>query len=305
MNKMLKAGFFIICALFTLTLFPVTVNADMGPKPSLNIKFKNMGDELCYCTLLADEPNVGRYSVWDGSEENAMHNRNEMYQYSLEYDIWKAFVEYKDTDGYYFIQPEVEKLNETKNLHWSYGIPDRFKILLYYPELDKFAVSGICERYAFFTYYTVDMEGVNISSVEYDGQLSNVYRSFHWKRELISLAIRIFFTMVIEMCIAFAYDFMGKKECLLLVIVNTITQIFLNVLLDIINFTPGHWKFNAVYVALEILVFAIEAVVYSVYMKRFATKAKPTRFYVEYALAANAVSFAAGFTIAKILPGIF
>ena len=83
--------------IFAVTALPITANADMGPKPSVRIQFKNMGDDLCYGTLLSKEACTGPARVWDGT------SRNEQL-YDLDRDIWKAFVDYKDPDGYYFLQ---------------------------------------------------------------------------------------------------------------------------------------------------------------------------------------------------------
>ena len=301
----------LICTLFISTLLPITASADTGPKASVRINFENMGDELCYGTLLSEKPSTGPSSVWNGEEEDAYHNENEYYEYApLDYKTWKAFVDYKDADGYYFLQHSSWKVSETKEINWNYYPPQKFKILLYYPETEKFVVSGICERYAFDTYYTVDMAGVDIGSVDYDEEQSNddrlnAYKSYQYKQEILSLVARILITIAIEMGIALLFGFRGKKALLLLVIVNTVTQIILNVLLNIINFRSGSLALVTGYIGLELVVFAIEAVLYTVLMKKITDKAKPTWFYIVYALVANAVSFGAGLIIANILPGIF
>ena len=45
----------------------------------------------------------------------------------------------------------------TEEHAWTYYSPKSFKILLYFPEQGVFVTSGIYERYAFDSYYTVDM----------------------------------------------------------------------------------------------------------------------------------------------------
>ena len=292
----------LICTLFISTLLPITASADTGPKASVRITFENMGDELCYGTLLSKKPSTGPNSAWDGNEY-------QIYNELIDLDIWRAFVDYEDADGYYFLQIGWQ-VNEKKELAWTYYPPDNFKILLYYPETDKYVVSGICERYAFDTYYTVDMAGVDIGSVEYDENQSNndrldAYKSYQYKQEVLSLVARILITIAIEMGIALLFGFRGKKALLLLVIVNTVTQIILNVLLNIINFRSGSLALVTGYIGLELAVFAIEAVLYTVLMKKITDTAKPTWFYIVYALVANAVSFGTGLIIANILPGIF
>ena len=124
-------------------------------------------------------------------------------------------------------------------------------------------------------------------------------------RTILSLVARILITIAIEMGIALLFGFRGKKALLLLVIVNTVTQIILNVLLNIINFRSGSWAFIAWYIMLELAIFAIEAALYTAFMKKLTGKEKPVLFYGAYSLVANGISFGAGLIIANILPGIF
>lgn len=299
-----------LCSLTVIMIFPVTANADMGPKASVRIIFENMGSELCYGTLLSQKPSTGPASVWDGNEEYARHNENENYDNeTFDYRTWKAFVEYKDTDGYYFLQ-EGWTVSETKQISWTYYPPDSFKILLYYPETQTFVVSGIYERYAFDTYYTVDMNGVNIGSVNYNEEMSTderieAYRSYNFRVEIISLIARILITIAIETVIALLFGFRKKNQFVLLIAVNTATQILLNVILNVINYSSGELAFTVFYILLEIAVFVIEALLYCRFLKKKIENPKENWFYWLYALIANAVSFGAGFIVAKILPGIF
>lgn len=310
-NSIAKFWAGLLCLALTFLLWgPVTARADMGPKPSVHILFENMSDELCYGTLLSDRESTGPSYIWDGTEEYARHNGNENYSWcALDYESWKALVEYEDPDGYFFLQ-EGWKVSEAKEIAWTYYPPDCFKILLYYPETGTFVSSGVYSKYAFDTYYTVDMDGVTIGSVEIDKELSNndrmeAHRSYNYRVEMISLVVRIVGTIVIETVLALLFGFRKKKQLLLLFGVNTATQIALNVLLNIINYNSGQWAFLFFYVLLELLIFVAEAVVYCLVMKRWDEKTKPTWFYVLYAFTANAVSFVTGVYIANVLPGIF
>ena len=147
-------------------LFPIDASADTGPKPSIVIQFKNMGDELCYGTLLSKDKTTGPYSAWDGSEKDMP---DAVY---TDMDIWRAFVDYEDADGYYFLQ-KTFPCSEDKAIEWTYLPPSPFKILLYYPGTNTFISSGIYEKYAFDSYFSVDMNGINIAKVieqEYEKQ---------------------------------------------------------------------------------------------------------------------------------------
>ena len=301
-KKTSKIVVMLLCAVFIITNLSLTASADTGPKASVRILFENMGDELCYGTLLSKYESTGPNSVWDGDEDH-------IYNYNLDLEIWRAFVEYKDTDGYYFLQTGW-KVSNTKEIAWTYYPPPSFKILLYYPETETFAVSGIYEKYAFDTYYTVDMNCVNIGSVEYNEDLStneriDAYRSYNYMQEILSLVARIVITIAIEMAVALLFGFRKKKQLLVLASVNVITQIILNLLLNVINYNSGPLDFVLYYILFEIFVFATEAVLYCTILKKVSENPKKNWYYVLYALVANAVSFGAGFIVAQMLPGIF
>lgn len=304
MKKRKIKQFFIrvLCALFVFMALPMTIHADIGPKASVRIQFKNMPDELCYGTLLSEKESTGPASVWDGIKEHARKDEETA-------DIWNAFVNYKDPDGYYYLQQHY-KVSDTNEIAWTYYPPNRFKILLYYPETGTFVSSGIYERYAFDTYYTVDMEGIDIHNVEYNEELSTnerieAYRSYEYRQEMIGLAVRIVLTIVIEMLVALLFGFREKKQLVILAVVNIITQILLNVGLNIINYNSGSMAFTIFYVLLEAVVFIVEAILYCTLLKKASMKKKKNWYYVLYSFIANLVSFTAGMIIANVIPGIF
>lgn len=301
----------LMCAIMVMMIFPITASADTGPKPSVRIAFENLGDEECWGTLLSRKPSTGPSSAWDGNEEDARHNENPNGQYDWQdfgYDVWKAFVDYDEKDDFYFLQ-EAWKINETKELDWTYYPPNEFKILLYFPETGEYAVSGVYERYAFDSYFTVNMDGAKLS-VDYNEELSsddrlNAYKSYNYGVEIGSLVARIIITIVIEMAIALIFGYREKKQFLLLAGVNSGTQIILNVLLNIINYNSGEMAFVVFYVLFELVVFVIEAILFYHLLNKISIKQKPKWLAVVYALVANVVSFGAGMLIAEWLPGIF
>ena len=287
-RKLTQLIFVFLCLIM---MFPIGVSGDTGPKPSVRIQFKNMGDELCYGTLLSKEESTGPARAWDGEEENINLD-------FVDRDIWEAFVNYEDSDGYYFLQ-WAWKVNDTKELAWTYYPPNEFKVLLYYPETNTFISSDVCKRYAFDTYYTVDMDGIEIGSIKYDENLSgnqrlNMHKSYEFKNEVKALVCRILITVVVEALIGLLFKF-RNKELLYILFINVITQIILNVLLNV--YTGFGYYF--VYLLLELLVFAIEAIFYCFVFK------KKKWHCVLYTLVANVSSFVIGLYLANLLPGLF
>lgn len=295
-------------------LFSFTASADTGPKPSVNITFQNMGDEVCYGTLLSLKDSWGPARAWNGKEApdyyvwegDAVEYKDENGTHK---DIWQKMVEYEDADGFFFLQ-RIWRIDDNHKMNWTYHPPKTFKILLYYPETDSFVSSGIYESYAFDSYYTVNMEGIEIADVNsQEGNSSEkgktdifltLEKSYDYTWETVSLFARIIITIALEIGIALLFAYKGKRELTIICTVNIITQIILNVALNIENYLEGYMAFTAYYVFLEVIVFALEAVIYSAFIKD-----KGKRRNILYALISNGVSFAVGLLISHVIPGIF
>ncbi|NCA93154.1 hypothetical protein EOM82_07960 [bacterium] len=277
-------------AFFAVTESPGTAYADFGPKPSVNITFVNMGDELCYGTLLSKRSSTGPFSAWNGEYE---HNPED-----LTNEIWEAFVQYEDTDGYYFLQA-FRRCDENKSFVWGYYPPTVFKILLYYPESDTFVVSESYESYAFNSYYTVNMDGIS-GAIEGASPILTAEESYNYTREALGLVCRIVVTILLEIGIALLFGFKKKKLLGVITVTNIATQILLNVALNVIRFYNGALIFLIFFVLFEIAVFIIEAIVYGVAFNKVSSTRIPLWKPVLYAFVANLLSFVAGFAIAAL-----
>ena len=286
-----KVFVFLMCLVLMMAM-PITASADMGPKPSVRIEFTGIEGETYYGTLLSLRDSTGPASAWNGNPEYAHYHPGDE-----GYDIWVKFVEYQDTDGYYFLQ-EWWDCSDTNQLNWTYYPPTPFKILLYFPETDTFYVSPVYERYAFDSYFTVDLSA-------YDTDPIMAHQSYDYTWEIISLIARIILTIALELGIALLFGYREKKVLGFLAVVNILTQVTLNVALNIINYNSGALTFTFSYVLFEILVFAIEAIAYAALIKKISSKEQKKGRAVGYAFIANTASFALGLWLAHIIPGIF
>ncbi len=288
MKKITIVPLFII--FFTL-MFPLTINADMGPKPSVVIDFVGLEGETYYATLLSSVESTGPYSALSESKERYRHYN----EGDEDYDIFLKFVEYKDSDGFYFLQ-FFKNCTQTHQFSWTYYPPKVFKILVYFPETDSFIVSdSTYERYAFDSYFTAELSGTSFA----------VHKSYDYSNETLSLIVRIVLTSAIELVIALLFGFRERKQIRFIMLVNLITQIALNVALNAINYKSGAMAFVIFYVLLEIAVFITEAILYNWYLKKHSLKKVPGWKPTVYALAANTASFALGIGLAFWIPGIF
>lgn len=285
----------LICfMLFILTFsFPLVVSADTGPKPSVVVNFSGISDETYYATLLSEEKSTG---PWNYGEE--------YYDYLGDEEVFWKFSDYEDADGYYFLG-FMDDCTDDNSLEWGYYPPERFKVLLYFPERDYFSCSTeTYERYAFDSYYSITLSAPGLDET---GNVSSppemiVQKSYNFTQETLSLIARIILTIAVEIGIALLFGYRNRKSLNIIIITNIITQIVLNVLLNLINFHNGYRSFLVNYIWMEVVVFLIEAKIYSKYIDGKAVTFKRA---VPYALLANVASIIVGIAIAKVLPGIF
>ncbi len=295
----MKKRRFFACFLLVFVLsfaFSIVASADTGPKPSVRITVKGLC-EPAYATLLSEQKSTGPHSAWDGSEETAMHDKNEDFPYDTPYDIWEAFTGYEDADGYYFLQMTERRVEANGECAWVYYPPERFKLLLYFPESDSFAVSGIYERYAFHSYFTVTVG-------EADASLSLV-KSYDYMAETVGLLARIGITLFVELLLALLFFRKEKKLLLPIAVFNVATQILLNLLLARISYKNGALAFMLRYIGCELLVTVIETLLLCFLAPRLSQRPGVQRRAILYAFSANLSSLLLGLWISLYLPSLF
>ena len=285
----------LMCIVIGFFLFPTVAYADIGPKPSVNIDFVGIENKVYYITLLSKEKSTGPYSFsTEPIDENSFlvgeHKKDDL-------QAWQAFRNYNDVDGFYFIE-YFERSNDQNTFNWTYYSPNTFKILIYFPEEDRFAATEIQDKYAFDSYYKVSLS-------ENQTDLT-VERNYNYSTEITSLIARILLTLAVELLIALLFGLRKKSIILFVLAVNVVTQIILNILLNIANYTSGEFAFVFNYIWMELLIILIEAIVFSLYFKKSSTN-KPIKKWVApvYSIVANSASFVIGLFISMKLPGIF
>lgn len=292
-NKSCKSAKRPVCVLLTLlllTVFALPAWADIGPKPSVTVVFDGLMEQPCYATLLSEEESTGPYSFdpeRQSPSEWMVKGDEEMGPLA-----WRAFHDYRDEDGYFFLE-WFQKLDENQQLSWTYFPPERFKVLLYFPDSGIFCKSAVCESYAFDSRFSADLENGGIT----------LHKSYAYGWELASLLVRIAATIALEMALALLFGYASKQALAVILQANLVTQIALNLALNLINFSRGQYAFVFWYLVLEWLVFAAEGLWYC---RRLPKQNQGRRSHpVLYAFLANLLSFGAGLGLAVWIPGIF
>ncbi len=269
-------------------MLPVTAYADIGPKPSVQIEFTDLEGDF-YVTLLSKNKSTGPYS-YDYTEDTPPDYMLKDGDEEVIKTAWTAMHQYRDGDGYFFIG-FMDKCSATDDFKWGYYPPAVFKVLIYLPQSGEMLVSDIQQRYAFDSYFSLAAKnGVTVT------------QNYDYLPELISLGGRIVLTILIEIALAFLFKIKGEKLMLWVCGANVLTQIGLNVFLNVSNYQQGHMAFVVYYILGEIAVLAAEAVLYLLLSKKY--NFSKTRMVI-YAFVSNAASFAAGLWLAKLIPGIF
>lgn len=290
--------------LFLLLVPSISVFADTGPKPSVVIEFVGLEEEEYYVTLLSESTSTGPWSL--GNEYN---------EYMGDEAAFQKFSQYEDEEGYHFLG-YMENCSDDDVFEWTYYPPSPFKILIYFPEHDSFLIDeNVFERYAFDSYFTAEVMGVENIVVSSDAETVTIdtKQSYDFSLELLSFSARVIITIALEIIIALLFMYRDKKSLAIIILTNVLTQVILNIflnvinnmLLNFINYKISQYAFIVSYVWIEAVIFVIEAVIYSKFIghENVLTKVKYHPYW--YSAVANIASFVVGMWIYNVIPGIF
>ena len=284
--KMKKRLCALLAMLVLFCIMAVPAWADMGPKPTVDLTFKGLEGQQYAVALISrieytPAPWMGdgwdAYNPEDGKKEN-----------------WQALHDYVDPDGCKF-GGYWEECSESHHFRWDYRAPSRFKILIWLEDTQTYLVSEELDRYAFDAYFTVQYTP--------EGTLQ-VKRSYDYTWELISLVCRVVLTIAIELVLAWMIGWRARRDMQVLLWTNVVTQLGLNIALNVTNYMQGSLAFAFAFFAFELIVFVIEGAVYQYLLRRDPHTGKKRHVWL-YALGANGVSMLLGFKLAQWIPGIF
>ena len=279
-----------------LPLLMSTVSADMGPKPSVNIEITGIS-EPCWGTLLSESASTGPYS---SSKDHPEYSRSDDGAPQAVWDVFYAYEE-SEPDGYYFLN----FLDDCADgqLNWTYYPPQRFKLALWFPEENSMVVTGPYERYAFDSYYTLNLTNVR---PERDRIITGLTmeRSYEAGKEAAGLIVRVVLTVLVEVAVAWLFRLRSAGQLKLILWVNVVTQLLLNGFLNWYSYANGTLFLNALFLVGEVLVLVVEGVIYSRRLPALHRGDAPCRPWL-YALCANALSCGVGLGLAHAIPGVF
>lgn len=269
----------LLCAVLLLS-FAVTASADIGPKPSTHITTHGDGRTV-YITLLSDEEHYGpnrAVTPEEAAEDWFSPETSQEYR-----EAWYAFLNH-GVEGWYWWGTV-----DQNDLSWGYYPPERFKLALYFPDTDALLISSeTYERYAFesdYVLYLNDLDSTVSATVS-----MNLRKTVDWTEEIAGLLFRAAATILIELLLALLWGYRDKRQILIVILVNLITQLALNGLLWFWYTFGGFLTAMLRLIQAEVLVVIVESVLYGILLSNGKGRWKA----VLYAVAANLLSVTLG-----------
>jgi hypothetical protein len=245
----------------------------MGPKPASYITIKGIkGDYVaCFAAKEAWGPNFD-YEAY--------------IEYEMDYLQYNPIMEYKDDEGFKWITHYYECSGEDY-ISFTYYCPNEYKIVIY--QNDQFLIATeALEMYAYSTYYEIDFSTGTVTTPQ-DIKVTKTYDYFS---EVLNLIVRIALTLAIELGLFYLFRLYTKRNFMVVLIVNLITQIFLNVAVNISLYNSGSLSALFLLFGLEFVILIIEFIAYQILLKD-----KKRWTIILYPILANILSFVLGLYI--------
>lgn len=283
---MLKRITAFCCMICLFLIFPLTVRADMGPKPSVLVHVPNPPAEVYYMDIMGPiHENANSYYKTDGLDPELLAP---LENYQL--DGWAPLLVY-GTPAPIFGELTGEKQEDgSMTHHFSYvSVPDDFRLII--STADGVLVSPAMHRSFLQESYTYDLKGVELpgaGNVLVDaGILKKESQALSLVRQF---AITLICTLLIEGIFALLFRIDLRRNWKPLLLVNLGTQLALTTLLTLMMVYTGTILIYLSFFPLELLILITEALCY----RKLLTGIAPIRALV-YGITANVASAAAGF----------
>ena len=282
-NRKIIFGLLLILCLM-LPLFANVSKADTGPKPSIVINVKNAPEDYFIALLEQDADDWG--NIGDDQKKYFKENYpGEKEQQALDtlfaYDVDRWQMHITPTGAFAY------RSAASGTYRFGYMVPQIFRVIIV--TLDgEIITSSAAKKKSFNAVYDYDVA---------TGEITEIITESCWQYALNVIA-NYALTLSIEGILFVLFGFaVKKKNWLHFLIINTVTQIALNVWLVL---TVGNgWYWYDVFeglVTIEIGILIVEAVYYAITLRGKDNTPKRRRSLL-YGLVANATSFLLGYMV--------
>lgn len=257
------------------------VNADMGAKPSITIKLKNMKTKNYLIDLLVYDDTGEKYSSpldYNGNDgEESEQYRAPSYKDSGYNDLRTITIRQLETlhkinyDGWisestrwsaYFLFGNCNGNSKHEHYFNYFGTPETYKVVIIYNNTGETKVTDVIHRTDFSSNITIDVDTMNVVKSA---------------QNIKTIDISLILTVAVEIIVALI---MKIKNIKTIFIVNLITNIILQLALIYIPLS-----YMLTFTIMEILVIITEYLIYKKYFNNI-----PKNKVITYTLIANIIS---------------
>lgn len=268
--KLKKVLLIISITLIIFISINIPVQADMGPKPKTIINITGIEGEYvaAFASKEAYGPNFD-YQFWCDNYKDSEYN----------YLKYNPIMEYSDEDGFKWIT-KYYKCEGESEIGFYYYRPKEFKLVIY--KDDKlYKVTDIINCYAFTSKYEINFNANN--------QTIKIKNTYPYFKEILLFILRLSITLAIEIGLFFLFRLYTKRNILVVGITNIITQVLLNIILNLELYFNGSLSTILLYIILEVFILIIEPIIYIIF-----TRNKNKFLVLLYGILANILSFVIG-----------
>ena len=278
----LKLILFVLLTVFLVSISVSDVHADMGAKPSIEIKLVNEPDQHFYLALLTRERG-GTGTNCELKLDNVNEETVQKYLEDFFYNDWEFFQSP--------VGQNIHEKQEDGTYYYGYMIPDDFKVII------------ICDDGTVYMSDNINPKEFD-AVVVYDVDAGTLTEQIENKtvRHTLYVVVCFLLTLAIEILVLklFKYPF-TKRNIFCFVLINTITNIPFNVFLinqhsDIVMVIL--WLFA------EFLIMLIESIFYLITLRDSEGKPRRGKSFA-YGVVANFVSAVLGVAILFVYGMIF
>ncbi len=264
----MKKIMLLLILIISIIAIPVNVFADSGPKPSIDVKIKNLKTKNYIIDLFVYDKEMAKKDEGPAVFGNPGLTDDEIQElYKLNYDGWIS----ASTRAGRILFSDCKGNAEYHNQFGYFGTPEVYKIVIINKDTGEIKISKKIVRKEFNSEVTVDYNNMKV-----------VETNINIVKTLIVAAIALFLTILIELGIALLFK---TKNYTTIAITNLISNVSLQALLII--FTSNYLL---VFIIGEILVIGAELLVYLLRFKNIS-KAKTTIYTLVANIATILVTF--------------
>lgn len=277
---------FLFTFIFFITSTPTVAHADTGPKPQTTIEIYNL-EKSDYIVAYGTKKNNGPHHFFiPGDKDYGKTYYGNVDDLTLIYNKVTLPEGWKLTDISSFYENTTRLVIES-----GYMWPSEFILIIYNKVSNNYYLSEATKTYAFHSYFKYDMNNYQDDPISLEKKIV-LEKSYQYGKEILGFLLRLVVTLAVEMLLAVAVKF-NKKSLWIIGITNFVTQVGLNLALNLTAYFGGKSPWHVmIYALVELMIVVVEATIFKIFCRR--GKDETRELIIIYTIVANALSFVLG-----------